>query len=119
MPCRRNDAAAVEITALAAGAGPPANNIATRWIGRGGWGGSGVSCDEDDMFGSHAVTLVGRSINPAGGGEGSIRAGRSMTRRTNPFHPGPNAAAPQARRAGPASIHRGVVHRVRLRPVES
>src|SRR5262245_5420309 len=28
---RRNDAAAVEITALAAGAGPPANRIATRF----------------------------------------------------------------------------------------
>src|SRR6516225_7245922 len=34
MPWRRNEAAAVEITALAAGAGPPANKIATRRIGR-------------------------------------------------------------------------------------
>ena len=32
MPWRRNEAAAVEITALAAGAGPPANKIATRLI---------------------------------------------------------------------------------------
>ena len=30
MLLRRNDTAAVEITALAAGAGPPANRIATR-----------------------------------------------------------------------------------------
>ena len=30
MPWRRNEAAAVEITALAAGAGPPANSVATR-----------------------------------------------------------------------------------------
>ena len=30
MSCRKNDTAAVEITALAAGAGPPANKIATR-----------------------------------------------------------------------------------------
>ncbi len=30
MSFRRNDTAAVEITALAAGAGPPANTIATR-----------------------------------------------------------------------------------------
>jgi len=29
MPLRKNEAAAVEITALAAGAGPPANKIAT------------------------------------------------------------------------------------------
>jgi hypothetical protein len=34
MPWRRNEAAAVEITALAAGAGPPANKIATRRIDR-------------------------------------------------------------------------------------
>jgi hypothetical protein len=32
---RRDDAAAVEITALAAGAGPPANKIATRRRGSG------------------------------------------------------------------------------------
>ena len=38
-PARRNDAAAAEITALAAGAGPPAKRIATRlkeWSGLGG-----------------------------------------------------------------------------------
>src|SRR4051812_33928950 len=32
MPLRRNETAAVEITALAAGAGPPANRMATRRI---------------------------------------------------------------------------------------
>ena len=37
MPCRRNEAAAVEITALAAGAGPPANKMATRRIARRRW----------------------------------------------------------------------------------
>ena len=31
MPARRKETAAVEITALAAGAGPPANRIAARW----------------------------------------------------------------------------------------
>ena len=35
MPWRRNEAAAVEITALAAGAGPPANKMATRRIDQG------------------------------------------------------------------------------------
>ena len=39
MPCRRKEAAAVEITALAAGAGPPAKTMATRRIGR--WPGAG------------------------------------------------------------------------------
>src|SRR5689334_641974 len=33
IPWRRNETAAVEITALAAGAGPPANRMATRRIG--------------------------------------------------------------------------------------
>ena len=35
MPWRRNEDAAVEITALAAGAGPPAKSMATRRIWRG------------------------------------------------------------------------------------
>ena len=42
MPWRRNEAAAVEITALAAGAGPPAKRIATRRIGRAFRGGRGL-----------------------------------------------------------------------------
>src|SRR5688500_5158691 len=39
IPWRRNETAAVEITALAAGAGPPANRMATRRKGVVGFGG--------------------------------------------------------------------------------
>ena len=49
MPLRRNEAAAVEITALAAGAGPPANKIATRLIAREVGAEYNAVSDKDDM----------------------------------------------------------------------
>ena len=57
MPCRRNEAAAVEITALAAGAGPPANRMATRRIA------PGPGCEfegrvEDDMEELRPISAV-------------------------------------------------------------
>ncbi len=39
MSLRMNESAAAEMTALAAGAGPPANTMATRWIGVWAWAG--------------------------------------------------------------------------------
>jgi hypothetical protein len=49
MPFRRNVAAAVEITALAAGAGPPAKRMATRLIAREGLADFVVDSGADGM----------------------------------------------------------------------
>src|SRR5215470_6326569 len=76
MPWRRNDAAAVEITALAAGAGPPAKRIATRRIGRGLRDGLGVEGEAEGMegrlpfmFAFGSISRSNDSIDPAGEGE--------------------------------------------------
>ena len=59
MPLRRNEDAAVEITALAAGAGPPANRMATRRI----WRGLGVEGEgEADILNSRQGLSLVRSI---------------------------------------------------------
>ena len=78
MPLRRNDAAAVEITALAAGAGPPAKRIATRRIGL--WRGAdlGSEGEAEGMAGELPFTF--RSNRPAGrldrsGGYGGMAPG--------------------------------------------
>ena len=90
MPCARNEAAAVEITALAAGAGPPAKRMATRRIWRGlGEEGEG----EADILNSPSRTIDGQV-----GSAGSLRRRGSSSRdpdldlscRTTPG-PGPGA----------------------------
>jgi hypothetical protein len=58
MPLRRNEAAAVEMTALAAGAGPPANKIATRSINRAGIVGYNADSVEDAMESSDPSSIV-------------------------------------------------------------
>jgi hypothetical protein len=58
MPLRRKEAAAVEITALAAGAGPPANKMATRLIAREGTTGYNAVSDKDDMAVSHHISIA-------------------------------------------------------------
>jgi hypothetical protein len=58
MPILRNEAAAVEMTALAAGAGPPANKIATRSIGRAGKVGCNAVSVEDAMACSVPISIV-------------------------------------------------------------
>src|SRR5271166_5759032 len=58
---RRKADAAVEITALAAGAGPPAKRMATRRIGRGFCGeGEAESEGEANIRNSRRVTVVHR-----------------------------------------------------------
>src|SRR4051794_18455134 len=87
MPLRRNEAAAVEITALAAGAGPPANRIATRRIG---WWAPDDS-DAVDMLGLLvSADLVARNV--------TVRR-----RFGNHDRPRPPAPEPDLRSAAPAS----------------
>ena len=51
MSLRMNESAAAEMTALAAGAGPPANTMATRWMGVIGVGGAGKRAGHDWLLG--------------------------------------------------------------------
>src|SRR4051794_25777331 len=85
IPLRRNADAAVEMTALAAGAGPPAKRMATRRIWRGlGEEGEG----EADILNSHqGLSFVGsiqQGSVPCRGHMSSRDPGVDRSRRTAP-----------------------------------
>src|SRR4051794_15649694 len=96
MSLRRNETAAEEITALAAGAGPPANRMATRLMGRGDVG-KETSLGDDGPISSPPSRRRGARRRGADAPGGPAHHDDPRPRRPGPLTPPPLPPGPGRR----------------------